>query len=189
MNSATCWEAPYWWNPFSEYRDWALTITSIRSKDIPRQLPVSCFWQPLNVVIILIVDILYAYIDPRIKAKYVEVLDAKTTTCNLIKLRKDRKKQSRAAEIWKRLRRSKLAMVGFVNIVTVVLLAAFASVICDYEADAITQNYDARFLGPLPCTHLFGTDDYGRDIFARVLSSGPGCPPDRGYCDPRQWPV
>ena len=88
-------------------------------------------------------------------------------------VKKDRKKQSRAAEIWKRFRRSKLAMVGFVIIVTVVLLAAFASVICDYEADAITQNYDARFLGP-PCT-LFGTDDYGRDILP-VCSSGPGCP-------------
>ena len=83
-------------------------------------------------------------------------------------VKKDRKKQSRAAEIWKRFRRSKLAMVGFVIIVTVVLLAAFASVICDYEADAITQNYDARFLGP-SLHHLFGTDDYGRDIFARVL--------------------
>ena len=70
-------------------------------------------------------------------------------------VKKDRKKQSRAAEIWKRFRRSKLAMVGFVIIVTVVLLAAFASVICDYEADAITQNYDARFLIS-SCNHLFG---------------------------------
>ena len=72
-------------------------------------------------------------------------------------VKKDRKKQSRAAEIWKRFRRSKLAMVGFVIIVTVVLLAAFASVICDYEADAITQNYDARFLGP-SLHHLFQSD-------------------------------
>ena len=35
-------------------------------------------------------------------------------------VKKDRKKQSRAAEIWKRFRRSKLAMVGFVIIVTAV---------------------------------------------------------------------
>lgn len=79
-----------------------------------------------------------------------------------------KKRESHIAEIWKRFRRSKLAMVGFFVILTVVLLSTFASVICNYETDAITQNYDARFLGP-SLQHLFGTDDYGRDIFARVL--------------------
>jgi len=48
-----------------------LTITSIRSKDIPQTTACVLFLAALNVVIILIVDILYAYIDPRIKAKYV----------------------------------------------------------------------------------------------------------------------
>lgn len=49
----------------------SLTITSIRSKDIPQTTACILFLAALNVVIILIVDILYAYIDPRIKAKYV----------------------------------------------------------------------------------------------------------------------
>lgn len=79
-----------------------------------------------------------------------------------------KKRKSHIAEIWKRYRRSKLAVIAFVILMTVILLAVFASVICDYDADAITQNYDARFLGP-SLQHLFGTDDYGRDIFARVL--------------------
>lgn len=49
----------------------SLTITSIRSKDIPQTTACVLFLAALNVIIVLIVDILYAYIDPRIKAKYV----------------------------------------------------------------------------------------------------------------------
>ena len=78
------------------------------------------------------------------------------------------KRDSNIAETWKRFRRSTLAMSGFFVIMAVILLAIFAPVICNYEADAITQNYDTRFFGP-SLQHLFGTDDYGRDIFARVL--------------------
>jgi len=81
---------------------------------------------------------------------------------------KAQKRKSHIAEIWKRFRRSKLAMFGFFIIMAVILLATFASVICNYESGAITQNYDTRLLGP-SLQHLFGTDDYGRDIFARVL--------------------
>lgn len=49
----------------------SLTIASIRSKDIPQTTACVLFLAALNVVIILAVDILYSYIDPRIKAKYV----------------------------------------------------------------------------------------------------------------------
>jgi len=48
----------------------SLTITSIRAKDIPQTTACILFLALLNVVIVLLVDILYAYIDPRIKAKY-----------------------------------------------------------------------------------------------------------------------
>ncbi len=49
----------------------SLTILSIRSKDIPQTTACILFLAVLNVIIVLAVDILYAYIDPRIKAKYV----------------------------------------------------------------------------------------------------------------------
>lgn len=78
------------------------------------------------------------------------------------------KRKGRTAEIWKRFRKSKTAMLGLTVIAIVIVFALFASVICDYDADAITQNYDARFLGP-SLEHFFGTDEYGRDIFARIL--------------------
>ena len=48
----------------------SLTILSIRSKDIPQTTACILFLAFLNVIIVLAVDILYAYIDPRIKAKY-----------------------------------------------------------------------------------------------------------------------
>lgn len=49
----------------------SLMITSIRAKDIPQTTACILFLAFLNVIIVLAVDVLYAYIDPRIKAKYV----------------------------------------------------------------------------------------------------------------------
>ncbi len=48
----------------------SLTITSIRMKDIPQTTASVLFLAFIYIVMMLIVDILYAYIDPRIKAKY-----------------------------------------------------------------------------------------------------------------------
>lgn len=48
----------------------SLTIASIRSKDIPQTTACILFLAMLNVLIMLVVDLLYAYVDPRIKARY-----------------------------------------------------------------------------------------------------------------------
>ncbi len=47
-----------------------LIVTSIRQKDTPTVMAATLFLAFLFCVVMLIVDILYAYIDPRIKAKY-----------------------------------------------------------------------------------------------------------------------
>jgi len=47
-----------------------LTITSIRMKDIPQTTASVLFLASLYCVIMLVVDIVYAYIDPRIRARY-----------------------------------------------------------------------------------------------------------------------
>ena len=47
-----------------------LTVTAIRQKDTPTVMAATLFLAALFLVVMLIVDILYAYIDPRIKAKY-----------------------------------------------------------------------------------------------------------------------
>lgn len=47
-----------------------LTVNSIRNKDIPQVMGIVLFFSILFLLIMLLVDILYAYIDPRIKAVY-----------------------------------------------------------------------------------------------------------------------
>ena len=47
-----------------------LVTNSIRKKDIPEIMAATIFLAVLFCVIMLVVDIIYAYVDPRIKAKY-----------------------------------------------------------------------------------------------------------------------
>ena len=45
-------------------------VTSIRQKDVPAVMAATILLAALFSLIMLVVDILYAFIDPRIKAKY-----------------------------------------------------------------------------------------------------------------------
>ncbi|MGI6214937.1 MAG: ABC transporter permease [Christensenellales bacterium] len=83
-------------------------------------------------------------------------------------MQKPDKKHGGMSETWRRFKKSKLAMFGLVLISIIVILSLCASLICDYEADAIKHHGDNRFADP-SWEHPFGTDEYGRDIFARVL--------------------
>jgi len=80
---------------------------------------------------------------------------------------KQYKKKNQLVEIWKRLKKSKTAMAGLIIISIFILLAVFADFIASYDL-AITQNPSIRLQGP-SIEHLFGTDTYGRDIFARII--------------------
>ncbi|MDP3386128.1 MAG: ABC transporter permease [Eubacteriales bacterium] len=48
-----------------------LTLIAIRSKDIPMVMGTTIFMAIISTLMILLLDIIYAWIDPRIKAKYV----------------------------------------------------------------------------------------------------------------------
>ncbi|NNG02000.1 MAG: ABC transporter permease [Desulfobacteraceae bacterium] len=63
-------------------------------------------------------------------------------------------------------RRTHLAMVGSIMILGFILLAIFAPVFTSY--DPIAQDLDNRLLPP-STEHFFGTDQYGRDVYSRVL--------------------
>lgn len=78
------------------------------------------------------------------------------------------KKRSVAAEVWQRLCRNKMAMLGLAILVIMVLGAIFADVIADYDTMVVAQNLQNRLQGP-SAEHWFGTDEFGRDIFARIL--------------------
>jgi peptide/nickel transport system permease protein len=68
-------------------------------------------------------------------------------------------------DVWKRFRRNKLALLGLVFLVLIVLVAIFAPLIAPY---GITERTD-QFRKPPSLDHWFGTDDIGRDVFSRVV--------------------
>jgi peptide/nickel transport system permease protein len=76
-----------------------------------------------------------------------------------------------AVEIWHRLLRNKMAMLGLVILVLLALSAIFADFIADYDSKVIAQNISERLQGP-SAAHWFGTDEFGRDIFARIIHGG-----------------
>lgn len=69
-------------------------------------------------------------------------------------------------EIWHRFKRNKMAMFGLIIILLLVLLAIFADFIAPYGFDE--QNLQEAMQQPSGA-HLFGTDNFGRDIFSRVV--------------------
>lgn len=78
------------------------------------------------------------------------------------------KKRSQWLEVWHRLKRDKMAMLGLFIITLVVLAAIFADLIADYETVVIAQNLPDRLQGP-SAQYWLGTDEFGRDIFARII--------------------
>ena len=76
------------------------------------------------------------------------------------------KKNNQMKEIWRRFRKSKTAMLGLILLAFVILIAIFADLIVPYS-EAVTQS-SMRLQGP-SAEHWFGTDNLGRDVFARVV--------------------
>jgi peptide/nickel transport system permease protein len=86
------------------------------------------------------------------------------------------KKRSQWIDIWKRFRRNPVGMVGLFIVLVLILTAIFA--------DVISPAIDDPFLGRVPAyefqdltnrhafpnrENFFGTDNFGRDIFDRVI--------------------
>ena len=69
-------------------------------------------------------------------------------------------------DVWIRLRKDPLAIFGLITIIAILFLAIFGPMFSKYEYDA--QNY--MEINEFPSlNHFFGTDNFGRDIFVRVL--------------------
>jgi ABC-type dipeptide/oligopeptide/nickel transport system permease subunit len=69
------------------------------------------------------------------------------------------------ADVWRRFRRNRLAMVGLVFLVLLILAAIFAPLITPYS---ITERSQEFRQGP-SADHWFGTDAIGRDVYSRVV--------------------
>lgn len=78
------------------------------------------------------------------------------------------KKLSPLKEIWRNYKKSPSAMIGLIVIIIIIILAIVAQVVYDYNLDIVAQDMPNRLIGPSK-DHLFGTDQYGRDILVRIL--------------------
>ena len=68
--------------------------------------------------------------------------------------------------VWRRLKKSKTAIFGLIVIVLLIFTAVFADFIAPYPYDQ--QDYSQTFEYP-SLAHLMGTDNFGRDIFSRII--------------------
>lgn len=78
------------------------------------------------------------------------------------------KKRSQLDNIWRQFKKNKLAMLGLIVFVLLVFMAVICPLFINYDADVILQNNQIRLQAP-NAAHLFGTDQYGRDVLARVI--------------------
>jgi peptide/nickel transport system permease protein len=69
-------------------------------------------------------------------------------------------------EGWRRFRKNKIALAGLGIVVFFILLAIFAPLLAPYD---FKEPNLAERLQPPSSEHFFGTDDFGRDIFSRVI--------------------
>jgi peptide/nickel transport system permease protein len=75
-------------------------------------------------------------------------------------------KRSQNKEIIIRFLRNKAAVLGLIIVVVLIFCMLFPTALTSY--DPIKQNFSERFVPPNR-EHLFGTDEFGRDIFTRVV--------------------
>jgi len=70
---------------------------------------------------------------------------------------------------FRRFSQNPLALVGLAITVVVILVAILAAIIAPYPEDADKGLHFGRAFEPPSLTHLFGTDQVGRDILTRVI--------------------
>ena len=81
-------------------------------------------------------------------------------------MRQKKRRNGQFAVAISQFKRNKLAMIGLTILIVIALACIFQGVISPY--DYAEQNITERF-APVSLEHLCGTDQYGRDIFTRIL--------------------
>ena len=78
------------------------------------------------------------------------------------------KGRSMMQETWRRLIKNKGAVIGMIFLAVLVLAALLSPYIFDYDTQVVGMNMPEK-LQPPSSAHWFGTDEVGRDLFARVI--------------------
>ena len=74
------------------------------------------------------------------------------------------------SQAWDKFRHNKRAMFGVVVVLIVALAVLILPLVMDL--DPFTTDAEAGFNAPPSAQHILGTDDVGRDLFARLLYGG-----------------
>ena len=86
----------------------------------------------------------------------------------MAEVKKTRKRKTMTQEVLHRLMKNKGAVLGAIFLIALTIAALISPFIFDYQTDVIGQNLPLK-LRPPGLEHWFGTDEYGRDLFARVM--------------------
>ncbi len=76
---------------------------------------------------------------------------------------------SETLRLLRRLRRSRNIMIGGAVLLVVIIMTTLAPVLSHYDPLEVTASIRLK---PPSAEYLFGTDDFGRDVFTRVLYGG-----------------
>lgn len=71
-------------------------------------------------------------------------------------------------EAWGRLKCQPTAMISLAIVILLIFVSFSANLLFDYDTVVISQNISEKFL-PVSFEHFLGTDQFGRDQFARVI--------------------
>ena len=76
------------------------------------------------------------------------------------------RKQSQTKELWRRFRKRKTAVIGLMILIILICIVIFASWIAPYPYEEMNLLETLQYPS---WKHLMGTDNFGRDIFSRVI--------------------
>ncbi len=134
-----------------------LALDAVERRDYPVLQGAVLLDRLLFLLINLIVDLLYAQARPE---------DLGADERPLAATGRPRRRRSRWRETLAVLVQNRLAAFGLVVLVLLVLVAVFGDVLARYGINE--QSIANRFAPPSP-EHWFGTDEFGRDIYSRVV--------------------
>ncbi|MCZ7569925.1 MAG: ABC transporter permease [Ardenticatenaceae bacterium] len=80
-----------------------------------------------------------------------------------------RAERSWLGHLWRILARNRLTFLGLIVLLIIATASALAPVVAPYSFEQMSLQ---ERLAPPGAQHLFGTDNFGRDIFSRVLYGG-----------------
>src|ERR1700692_644052 len=75
-------------------------------------------------------------------------------------------------QAWRKYRRHYLALAGTAALILITVGATFAPLFTHFDPNAIDSNWSGTPLAPGTFGHWLGTDNLGRDLWARMLFGG-----------------